>query len=120
MNSTAKPARRRATGPAAPEAPREKRATRRKAPAPSAGEMTIPKPSPRPATGPTGKLGVVVALMRRPEGATVSQMGEATGWQPHSVRGAMAGALKRQHKLNIVGEPGESGRVYRIAAEQPA
>ncbi|HZW15623.1 MAG TPA: DUF3489 domain-containing protein [Brevundimonas sp.] len=63
---------------------------------------------------------MVVALMRRPEGATVTQMGEATGWQPHSVRGALAGALKRKHKLTIVGEPGEGGRVYRITAEQPA
>jgi hypothetical protein len=65
-------------------------------------------------------LGIVVALMRRPEGATAAQMGEATGWQAHSVRGALAGALKRKHKLTIVGEPGDGGRVYRIAAEQPA
>lgn len=99
------------------EAPRQKRAARRvaAATAPAAPETTQPAPK-----GPAGKLGIVVALMRRPEGATVAQMGEATGWQPHSVRGALAGALKRKHKLTIVGEPGDSGRVYRIAAEQPA
>lgn len=70
--------------------------------------------------GPSGKLGIVVALMRRPEGATVSQMREATGWQPHSVRGALASALKRKHKLTIVSEPGEGGRVYRVAWDQTA
>lgn len=80
---------------------------------------SAPEAAPVP-KGPSGKLGIVVALMRRPEGATVAQLGEATGWQPHSVRGALAGALKRKHKLTIVGEPGEGGRVYRIAAEQLA
>ncbi|WP_395650857.1 DUF3489 domain-containing protein [Brevundimonas sp.] len=63
---------------------------------------------------------MVVALMRRPEGATVAQMGEATGWQAHSVRGALAGSLKRKHGLTITGEAGEGGRVYRIAAEPAA
>lgn len=111
---------------AAPQAPRQKRAARRQAAAPAAeadGAVTAPaaRESDRSAPkGPSGKLGIVVGLMRRPEGATVAQMGEATNWQPHSVRGALAGALKRKHKLTIVGEPGETGRVYRIAAETPA
>lgn len=113
------------------EAPRQKRAARRQTVAASAEDATAkaadtdagtsaPAITPPAPKGPAGKLGVVVALMRRPEGATVAQMGEATGWQPHSVRGALAGSLKRKHKLTIVGEPGEGGRVYRIAAEQPA
>lgn len=113
---------------AAPEAPRQQRAARRRAnAAPAATAEAAGGPTPRAAPktkpapkGPSGKLGIVVALMRRPEGATVPQMGEATGWQPHSVRGALAGSLKRKHKLTIIGEPGESGRVYRIAAEQAA
>lgn len=112
--------RRRAATRPAPEAPRVKRVARRKAAALPDPNPTASKP-PTPATkGPCGKLGIVVALMRRPEGATVAQMGEATGWQAHSVRGTLAGALKRKHKLTIVGEAGESGRVYRIAAEQLA
>lgn len=125
-----KPARR--TKAAATKAPREKRAARRQgatpatecAPAPAAqaaAAISSAAPeTPPPPKGPSGKLGIVVALMRRPEGATVTQMGEATGWQLHSVRGALAGSLKRKHKLAIVGEPGEAGRVYRVAAEQPA
>lgn len=72
------------------------------------------------ASGPTGKLGAVVELMRRAEGATVQQMSEATGWQAHSVRGAISGALKKKHSLSITSEKGEAGRVYRIAGDQPA
>lgn len=129
-NPQTKPARR--LKAAATEAPRQKRTARRQAAAaPTAerasapppdvgGAATAPASKSQASKGPSGKLGVVVALMRRPEGATVAQMGEATGWQSHSVRGAMAGSLKRKHKLAIIGEPGESGRVYRIAAEQPA
>lgn len=75
---------------------------------------------PTVAKGPSGKLGIVVALMRRREGATIVQMGAATGWQPHSVRGALAGSLKRKHKLTIVGEAGGGGRVYRISTEPAA
>lgn len=106
---------------ATPEAAhRPKRAARHQAPATLAALNADDGKQPAAAKGPVGKLGVIVALMRRPEGATVAQMGEATGWQPHSVRGALAGSLKRKHKLAIVGEPGESGRVYRIVAEQSA
>ena len=63
---------------------------------------------------PAGKLGVVAGMLRRPEGATVAQMGEATGWQAHSVRGAIAGSLKKKHGLTIVTQAAEGGRVYRI------
>jgi predicted transcriptional regulator len=38
----------------------------------------------------------VLALLRRPEGATVTQIAEATGWQAHTVRGFFAGQKKRQ------------------------
>lgn len=42
------------------------------------------------------KLAILLELLRRPGGATVAEMMRATGWQAHSVRGAMAGALKRR------------------------
>jgi hypothetical protein len=41
------------------------------------------------------KQAKVVDLLRRPEGATIAQLVKATGWQPHTVRGALAGALKK-------------------------
>jgi hypothetical protein len=51
----------------------------------------------------------------RPDGATIAQIVEATGWQPHTVRGAFAGALKKKLGLEVTSEKVEGGeRVYRI------
>lgn len=66
------------------------------------------------AAPPRGKLGAVVELLRRPEGVTVQALSAATGWQVHSVRGAMSGALKKKLGLNIVSEKTDAGRIYRI------
>ena len=65
---------------------------------------------------PSGKLGTLLALIERPEGATIQQLVEATGWQAHSVRGAMSGALKKKHDLTVFSEKTEVGRVYRTAS----
>ena len=92
--------------------PRARRASRR------ADKAAATKEAPQgagPRDAPAGKLGAIVALMRRPEGATVAQMSEATDWLPHSVRGALAGALKRKHGLTITSDKTDAGRVYRIA-----
>jgi len=66
-------------------------------------------------TGPKGKLGAILALLQRPEGATLPAMQEATGWQAHSVRGAMAGSIKKKLGFEISSEKTEQGRVYRAA-----
>jgi hypothetical protein len=67
-----------------------------------------------PSKRPTGKLGALVSLLTRPEGATLEAMTAATGWQAHSVRGAMSGALKRKAGLTILAEVTDAGRIYRI------
>jgi hypothetical protein len=55
-------------------------------------------------------------MLRRKEGATIAQIVAATGWQPHTVRGAFAGALKKKLGLTITSEKVEGGeRTYRIA-----
>ena len=61
------------------------------------------------------KQAVLIELLTRAEGATLPQMTEATGWQVHTVRGAMAGALKKKLGLEITSEklPG-ADRIYRI------
>ena len=61
------------------------------------------------------KQAVLIELLSRAEGATLPQMTEATGWQVHTVRGAMAGALKKKLGLEISSEK-QTGtdRVYRI------
>jgi len=49
-----------------------------------------------PAAKPPTKLDKLTALLHDPAGATMAQMTAATGWQPHSVRGAMAGSLRKK------------------------
>jgi DNA-binding MarR family transcriptional regulator len=62
------------------------------------------------------KQALLIDLLRRPEGATIEQIAEATGWQRHTVRGAIAGALKKKLGLTVESEKVEGvGRVYRIA-----
>ena len=57
----------------------------------------------------------MINMLRRREGATLAQLGKAFGWQPHSVRGALSGSLKKKLKLKVVSERPEGGeRVYRI------
>nr|WP_281721813.1 DUF3489 domain-containing protein [Nitrosomonas nitrosa] len=58
----------------------------------------------------------LIEMLRRPDGATVAQIAKALNWQPHTVRGAMSGALKKKLGLTITSEKPEGGeRVYRIA-----
>jgi hypothetical protein len=92
---------------------------------PSGDEPASPPPEPEPAPAalaapPKGKIGVLVALLRRPEGVTVDAMVAATGWQAHSVRGAMSGAVKKGLGLTIESEKIDGGRVYRITGEAEA
>ena len=61
-----------------------------------------------------GKLGLLIRLLRQPEGATLAAMVTATGWQAHSVRGAMAGAIKKKLGLTVVSEKAGSVRSWRI------
>ena len=58
-------------------------------------------------------------MLRAPEGATVAAMMTATHWQPHSVRGFLAGVVRKRLKLNLVSEPGDNGRVYRVKERRP-
>ena len=71
--------------------------------------------APRPSvTRENSKLANMIALLCRKEGATLEQMMKATGWQSHSVRGAMSGALKKKRGLNVTSSKEGSVRVYRI------
>ena len=64
----------------------------------------------------TTKLALLVAHLSAPDGATIAELCKATGWQPHSVRGALAGALRRKgHVIRSEKEGGQ--RRYRI--EEP-
>ena len=64
---------------------------------------------------PGTKLAALVVALRRPQGAISLQLMLATGWQPHSVRGAISGMLRKKLGLNVVLAHNKSGeRVYRV------
>lgn len=69
----------------------------------------------KPASRPGSKLDAIIKLMRRPEGASIGQMMAETGWQPHSVRGAISGAIKKKLGLAVSSERAGDERLYRIA-----
>ncbi len=74
---------------------------------------SVPVISVRPGT----KQAQLIGLLQRADGATVAEIGQATGWQPHSVRGAISGMVKKKLGLTIVSETvAGRGRVYRIGA----
>ena len=65
------------------------------------------------------KQALLVDLLQRKGGATIAEVVKATGWQPHSVRGAISGALKKKLGLAVASDKVEGrGRVYRIAAKR--
>ena len=68
-----------------------------------------------PAVRPGTKQALLIDLLKRKGGATLDEAVAATGWQPHSVRGAISGALKKKLGLPVESKVVEKrGRVYRI------
>jgi hypothetical protein len=71
-------------------------------------------PAPAPLAR-TSRQDTLLGLLRRPEGATIADMSEATGWQAHSVRGALSGIIGKKLGLKVVSEKlADRGRVYRL------
>ena len=61
------------------------------------------------------KQATLIAMLLAPEGATIEDIVAATGWQSHTVRGAMSGALKKRLGLEVASEKVDGrGRVYRL------
>lgn len=108
-----------------PDEAAENEATTAKPAAKTAGRSaTRPKAAARPKTGasPTVRKGtkqaLLIDLLSRKNGAAIDEIIAATGWQAHSVRGAISGSLKKKLGLTVTSEAIEGrGRVYRIAAE---
>src|ERR1700730_788983 len=70
--------------------------------------------SPKSATRPGTKHAHIVAMLRAPAGATIAAIMTSTDWQQHSVRGFLAGVVRKKLGLNLVSEQTDKGRVYRI------
>jgi len=74
------------------------------------------KPNQSPGGPAASKQDQVLALLRGGQGSSIAEICEATGWQPHSVRGFMSGALKRRLKIEVSSEKNENGeRRYFVA-----
>jgi hypothetical protein len=123
---------------AAPATKADRAATRAKkgkaAKGKKARATSEPGPASEPTTKPTPRAGTkqaqMIEMLKRPEGATVEQIAAATGWQHHTIRGAISGALKKKLGLTVeatrtreVG-PNQTGAkgsstVYRITGSSP-
>jgi hypothetical protein len=66
------------------------------------------------AVRPGTKHARIIAMLRAPAGATIAAIMVVTDWQQHSVRGFLAGVVRKKLGLNLVSEPANKGRVYRI------
>jgi hypothetical protein len=64
---------------------------------------------------PGSKQSRVIAMLQSPAGATIAAMMQATGWQQHSVRGFLAGVVRKRLKLKLGSKKVEGTRVYRVA-----
>jgi hypothetical protein len=74
----------------------------------------LPDPELEPDAKRPSKQDEVIAMLRRPEGATVDEVASATGWQRHTVRGVFSGTLKKKLGLALASVKEERGRVYRV------
>jgi Protein of unknown function (DUF3489) len=89
------------------------RSIARKTTKPTSRKRSAP-PSSRPAARPDTKHARVIAMLRKPAGVTIVAIMTATDWQQHSVRGFLAGVVRKKLGLNLVSEQTDKGRIYRI------
>ena len=73
-----------------------------------------PRSAPQPTTRRESKKAHIIAMLRASGGATIESMARATKWQPHSIRGFLAGVVRKKLGLTLVSANAENGRVYRI------
>jgi hypothetical protein len=93
------------------------RSIARKTAKPASPKRSPPASSKSPARSAT-KHARIIAMLRTSAGATIASLVTATEWQQHSVRGFLAGVVRKKLGLNLVSEQTDKGRVYRIRADK--
>jgi hypothetical protein len=89
------------------------RSTARKTAKPVSRRQPAPASS-RSVTRANTKHARIIAMLQMPTGTTIAAIMTATDWQQHSVRGFLAGVVRKKLGLNLVSEQTDKGRVYRI------
>jgi hypothetical protein len=97
------------------------KSAKKRSPAKSASSASSAKPSKRivgdakpESANPGSKQSRVIAMLQSPAGATIAAVMKATGWQPHSVRGFLAGVVRKRLKLELGSTKVDGNRVYQI------
>ncbi len=85
-------------------------------PAPAAKVAQKPAANGKINSASDSKQSRVIAMLQAPAGATIAGMMKATGWQQHSVRGFLAGVVRKRLKLRLASEKVDGNRMYRIAS----
>ena len=81
-------------------------------------EHAVTTAAPKPSSLRTGtKQAMLIAMLQRPEGASITEIVEATGWMGHTARGAISGVLKKKLALPVTAEKVDGrGTVYKLEA----
>jgi Protein of unknown function (DUF3489) len=95
------------------------KSTKKRSSASGLASVAAAKPSQRaagdPKADPGSKQSRLIAMLQSPAGATIAAMMKATGWQQHSVRGFLAGVVRKRLKLKLGSKKVDGVRVYQIA-----
>ena len=75
---------------------------------------SVPAPRSKDTAPPISKQDRVRAMLKTPAGVTIGALSKATGWQKHSVRGFLAGVVRKKLRLKLRSEKVDGNRVYRV------
>ena len=77
---------------------------------PAVGHAVVAAPARRM---PQGKLGLIIARISTPDGTTIEQLAEATGWQQHTLRAAISRLRRSGFQIELAAGP-DGGKTYRV------